>query len=135
MAVVPGADPIEPRVCADAPDGGSKRCRGGLSLWNSRGRATAAGAVTSATRPSPTGTRGLASNQAYPLERGSLLRRDRATRSRVCLRLRSHSIQQGLCNATGAGCSATVGATCQTLHLIPERDHFRKARSATNSGR
>ena len=47
---------------------------------------------------------------SYPLaERDSLLRRDRATRSRVCLRLRSHSIQPGLCNATGAGCSATVG--------------------------
>ena len=48
--------------------------------------------------------------RSYPLaERNSLLRRDRATRSRVRLRLRSHSIQPGLCNATGAGCSATVG--------------------------
>ena len=28
--------------------------------------------------------------------------------SRVCLRLRSHSIQPGLCNATGAGCLGCV---------------------------
>ena len=33
---------VEPRLCAHDPDGGGKRCRGGLSLWNSRGRATAA---------------------------------------------------------------------------------------------
>ena len=42
---------------------------------------------------------GLASTKSlrsYPLaERDSLLRRDRATRSRVCLRLRSHSMQSG----------------------------------------
>ena len=65
-------------------------------------------------RSSPTSTRGLAYTnnlRSYPLaERDSLLRRDRATRSCVCLRLRSHSIQPGLCNAT-----------CQTLQLITGR--------------
>jgi hypothetical protein len=67
------------------------------------------------TRPSPQAPRASPIPRtknlcSYPLvERDSLLRRDRATRSRVCLRLRSHSIQPGLCNAAGAGCTATVG--------------------------
>ncbi len=81
-----------------------------------QGRLLAAGArEQSQARPGlrPQAPPGLASTNSlcpYPLvERDSLLRRDRATRSRVCLRLRSHSIQPGLCNATAAGCSATVG--------------------------
>jgi hypothetical protein len=68
--------------------------------------------------------------RSYPLaERDSLLRRDRATRSRVCLRLRSHSTQPGLCNATGAGCSATVGGVA--LHARRSTS----SQSAITSGR
>ena len=71
----------------------------------------------------------------YPLaERDSDLRRDRATRSSVCLRLRSHSIQPGLRNATGAYWRLRCSATCQALNFIAQGDHVRKARSAANPG-
>jgi hypothetical protein len=70
----------------------------------------------------PPGLASTKSLRSYPLaERDSLLRRVRARRSRVCLRLRSHSIQPGLCNATGAGCSATVGGVA-----LRARPHHRE---------